>query len=168
MPIINSKIDKTVKIWHEDLVNIYDSEIGNNTKIGSFVEIGRCKIGTMCVISSFCFLCEGVTVEDGVFFGPRVTMTNILFPRALIEQKDNFVPTLIEAGVTLGAGAVIVAGVKIGKSALIGAGAVVTRDILSYALVSGNPATMQCWICKNGCKMRERHAECPKCGVTND
>ena len=168
MPTINSKIGEGVKAWHEDLINIYGSEIGDNTKIGSFVEIGKCKVGNNCIISSFCFLCEGVIVEDDVFLGPRVTMTNILYPRAFINQKDKFVPTMIRRGASIGAGAVIIAGVEVGRCALIGAGAVVSKDVMPYSITVGNPAKHWGWVCRNGCNMRSREVVCPTCGVTND
>ena len=153
--IQNSKMGKNVTIHHPGLVNIYDSEIGDNTKIGSFVEIGRCKVGARCVISSFCFLCEGVIIEDDVFLGPHVCTTNVSRPRAFIEQKDNFQETIIRTGATIGAGTVIVPGVTIGKFALIGAGSVVTKDILAYGLVYGNPASVVGWVTRNSEKSLE-------------
>lgn len=153
------------KVWH--FCNITESAIiGKNCIIGQNCFIAG-TIGDNCKIQNNVSIFKGVTLESDVFFGPGSMTTNVLYPRAFIEQKA-YTTTHVERGVTIGAGATIVCGTKIGKYAFIAAGAVVTRDILSYAMVYGNPATMQCWICKNGCKMRERHAECPKCGVNND
>ena len=146
---------KNVTIHHPGLVNIYDSEIGHSTKIGSFVEIGRCKIGSKCTISSFCFLCEGVKIQNNVFLGPHVCTTNVLRPRAFINQKDNFKETLIEMGATVGAGTIIVAGVVIGAFSLIGAGSVVTKNIPPYALAYGNPARVVGWVTNKGEKSLE-------------
>lgn len=148
--IINSEIGDNVIIHHPDLVNIYDSKIGRNTKIGSFVEIGGCKVGARCVISSFCFLCEGVIIEDDVFLGPHVCTTNVIRPRTFINQKDNFKETIIKKGATIGAGTVIVAGVIIGEYAFVGARSVVTKDIPHHALVYGNPARYVGMVDKNG------------------
>ena len=160
------------------------SVIGNKTKIWHFTHImPSAVIGENCIIGDNCFIAgvvgdnckiqnnvsvfKGVHLADNVFVGPSVVFSNVLLPRAHIEQK-NYHNTFVKEGVTIGAGAVIVCGNNIGKYALIGAGAVVTRDVLPYAMVYGNPAKMQGWICKNGCKMSQRHLECPKCGVKND
>ena len=148
--IINSKFGNNVKIWHPGLVNIYDSKIGHNTKIGSFVEIGNCKIGDNCVISSFCFLCEGVIIKDNVFLGPHVCTTNVLRPRAFINQKDNFKETIIDWGATVGAGTIIIPGVIIGEYALIGAGSVITKDVPAHSLAYGNPAKVVGQVDRNG------------------
>jgi len=150
MPVKNSELGKNVTIWHEDLVNIYDSFIGDNTKIGAFVEIGGCEIGNGCTISSHCFLCKGVIVQDDVFFGPGVKTTNVKTPRTFINRKDEFELTLIKRGASIGAGVTIVCGIKIGEYALIGAGAVVTKDVPAYALVYGNPARIHSKVHKNG------------------
>ena len=159
MPVTNSKLGEGVIIHHPGLVNIYDSEIGHSTKIGSFVEIGKCKVGDRCVISSFCFLCEGVIIKDDVFLGPHVCTTNISRPRAFVDQKDNFQETIIRSGATIGAGTVIIPGITIGAFSLIGAGSVVTKNIPPYALAYGNPANIVGQVNLNGISINERHYE---------
>lgn len=148
MPIAPSvKMGKNVLIHHPDLVNLYGCEIGNDTKVGSFVEIQKgCKVGSFCKVSSHSFLCEGVTVEDKVFIGHGVLFTNDPFPRSAsgdrlqTEADWKVVPTLVKEGASLGSGAVILCGITIGKDAMVGAGAVVTKDVPDHAVVAGVPA----------------------------
>jgi len=140
------KLGSGVKIV--DFVNLYGCEIGDNTKIGTFVEIQKgSKIGSNCKISSHSFICEGVTIEDNVFIGHNVTFTNDLYPRATTEdgslqteQDWKCIPTLIQCGASIGSSATLLCGVTVGEHALIGAGSVVTRDVPSYTIVAGNPA----------------------------
>lgn len=128
--------------------NLYGCEIGDDSKIGTFVEIQKgAKIGRRCKISSHSFICEGVTIEDEVFVGHNVTFTNDLFPRAtradgsLQTDADwKCVPTLIKRGASIGSSATILCGVTIGERAMVGAGAVVTKDVPANTLVAGNPA----------------------------
>ncbi|HEY6226236.1 MAG TPA: acyltransferase [Verrucomicrobiae bacterium] len=128
--------------------NLYGCEIGDDSKIGTFVEIQKgAKIGRRCKISSHSFICEGVTIEDEVFVGHNVTFTNDLFPRAtrvdgsLQTDADwKCVPTLIKRGASIGSSATILCGVTIGERAMVGAGAVVTKDVPPNTLVAGNPA----------------------------
>ena len=135
-------------VFQPDLVNLYGCEIGDETKIGAFVEIRKSVvIGKRCKIQAFAFIPEGVTVEDGVFIGPHVCFTNDLFPRAINDDGSQqsaadwvTVPTLVKAGASIGANATILCGITIGRSALVGAGAVVTRDVPDFAIVGGNPA----------------------------
>jgi UDP-2-acetamido-3-amino-2,3-dideoxy-glucuronate N-acetyltransferase len=137
-----------VVIRQPQLVNLYGCRIGDATRIGAFVEIQRgAVIGRACKISSHSFICDGVTLEDGVFVGHGVMFTNDLFPRALApngqlqtETDWELVPTRVAAGASIGSNATIVAGVTIGRGALIGAGAVVTHDVPPYAIVAGVPA----------------------------
>jgi acetyltransferase-like isoleucine patch superfamily enzyme len=144
----NVKLGEGVVIHHPDLVNLYGCTIGAGTRIGTFVEIQRgAEIGAMCKISSHSFICEGVTLEDGVFVGHGVMFTNDLRPRAvdgagrLLTDADwTMVRTHVRAGAAIGSNATIVAGVTIGVNALVGAGAVVTRDVPDYAIVAGVPA----------------------------
>jgi UDP-2-acetamido-3-amino-2,3-dideoxy-glucuronate N-acetyltransferase len=140
------KLGQNVAIPQPDLVNLYGCEVGNNSKIGSFVEIQKgAKVGGFCKISSHSFICEGVTIEDKVFVGHGVLFTNDLFPRATAgnqlqtEADWKVIPTLVKSGASLGSGAVILCGITIGKEALIGAGTVVTKDVPDYAIVTGVP-----------------------------
>jgi UDP-2-acetamido-3-amino-2,3-dideoxy-glucuronate N-acetyltransferase len=131
-----------------DFVNAYECSIGDNTKIGTFVEIQKgAVIGKNCKVSSHSFICEGVTIEDGVFIGHGVMFTNDKRPRA--ANKDGslqtsgdwkVIPTLVKRGAAIGSNATILPGITIGEGALVGAGAVVTRDVADGATVVGNPA----------------------------
>lgn len=140
------KLGKNVKIF--SFVNLYGCEIGDNTKIGAFVEIQKnAIIGRNCKISSHTFICEGVNIEDNVFIGHNVTFINDLYPRATTSlgkmQTDEdweVVPTFIKKGASIGSSATILAGVTIGEYAIIGSGAVVTKDVPSLTVVAGNPA----------------------------
>jgi acetyltransferase-like isoleucine patch superfamily enzyme len=137
--IINSKVHPSVKIWHPELVNIYDSYIGENTKVASFVEIGGARIGKWCKIEAFSFIPPGTVIEDYVFVGPHVIITNDRYPDA---KRDtwNSEPVTIKRGASIGAGSVIVAGVTIGENALVGAGSVVSRDVSGETIVYGEKA----------------------------
>jgi UDP-2-acetamido-3-amino-2,3-dideoxy-glucuronate N-acetyltransferase len=137
---------KNVVIHHPELVNLYGCEIGNDSKIGAFVEIQKgAKIGSFCKVSSHSFVCEGVTIEDKVFVGHGVMFINDPYPRSATgdqlqtETDWKVVPTLVKAGASLGSGSVILCGVTLGKECLIGAGAVVTKDVPDYAIVTGVP-----------------------------
>ena len=131
-----------------DFINLYGCEIGDHTKIGSFVEIQKgARVGHHCKISSHSFICEGVTIEDHVFIGHNVTFTNDVYPRASnpdgslqVEGDWACVSTLIERGVSIGSGATLLCGITVGENAIIGAGSVVTRDVPPNAIVAGNPA----------------------------
>jgi len=135
-----------VKIY--DFVNLYGCEIGDHTKIGTFVEIQRgARVGSNCKIQSHTFICEGVTIESNVFIGHGVTFINDKYPRAtradgeLATEEDwTMIPTLVEKGATIGSNVTILCGVTIGEGALVGAGSVVTKDVPPNAVVAGNPA----------------------------
>jgi len=138
-----------VTIFHPDLVNLYGCRIGDDTKVGAFVEIQKgVSIGQRCKISSHTFVCEGVTIEDEVFVGHGVMFINDPRPRATAEgqlqtEADwQVIPTRIARGASIGSGAAILCGVTIGEHALIGAGAVVTRDVPPGATVAGVPARL--------------------------
>lgn len=128
-------------------VNLYGCEVGDDTKIGAFVEIQKnAKVGKRCKISSHTFICEGVTIEDEVFVGHNVTFVNDTFPRATTatgshqtEADWKVETTLVKRGASIGSGATILANVVIGEQSLIGAGAVVTKDVPARAVVAGNP-----------------------------
>jgi acetyltransferase-like isoleucine patch superfamily enzyme len=150
MPIAADVVlGKGVKIFQPDLVNLYGCTVGDETKIGAFVEIQKnAFIGSRCKISSHTFVCEGVTIEDEVFVGHGVMFINDLYPRAtsdghLQSEKDwQVVPTRVKRGASIGSGAVILGGVTIGEGALVGAGAVVTRDVPDHETVKGVPARL--------------------------
>jgi acetyltransferase-like isoleucine patch superfamily enzyme len=129
-------------------INLYGCEVGDNTKIGAFVEIQKnAKVGRNCKVSSHTFICEGVTIEDNVFIGHGVTFINDSYPRAttadgqLQTEKDWRVEqTLIKRGASIGSGTTILSKVTVGEGAIVGAGSVVTRDVPPNAIVAGNPA----------------------------
>lgn len=140
------KLGKDVKL--AQFVNLYGCEIGDETKIGAFVEIQKnARVGARCKISSHTFVCEGVTIEDNVFIGHNVAFINDSYPRAtapsgsLQTEKDWKVETtLVRKGASVGSGATILANVTIGENALVGAGSVVTKDVPANTVVAGNPA----------------------------
>jgi UDP-2-acetamido-3-amino-2,3-dideoxy-glucuronate N-acetyltransferase len=140
------KLGRDVVIYN--FVNLYGCEIGDGTKIGSFVEVQKnASIGRNCKISSHSFICEGVTIEDEVFIGHGVTFINDKFPRATNDagqlQTDTDwkpVPTTVKRGASVGSGATILSGITIGERATVGAGSVVTKDVPDRATVVGNPA----------------------------
>lgn len=150
MPIAASvTLGERVTIVHPDLVNLYGCRVGDDTKIGAFVEIQKnATIGARCKISSHTFVCEGVTIEDDVFVGHGVMFINDRRPRATAdgrlqtEADWEVVPTRVCRGASIGSGATIMCGVTIGEDAMIGAGAVVTRDVPAGAIVAGVPARM--------------------------
>ncbi|MBW2354136.1 MAG: N-acetyltransferase [Deltaproteobacteria bacterium] len=140
------KLGRNVRIY--DFVNLYGCEIGENSRIGTFVEIQKgATVGKNCKISSHTFICEGVHIRDGVFVGHNVTFINDLYPRATIEDGEmqtdedwTCVPTLVEKNASIGSSATVLGGVTIGERAVVGAGSVVTRDVPPRTLVVGNPA----------------------------
>jgi UDP-2-acetamido-3-amino-2,3-dideoxy-glucuronate N-acetyltransferase len=149
MPIADSvKLGENVKIFHPSLVNLYGCTVGDETKIGTFVEIQKdAAIGARCKISSHTFICEGVLIEDEVFVGHGVMFTNDRYPRAtnadgrLQAEADWKVEvTRVKRAASIGTNATIVSGITIGEEALVGAGAVVTKNVPDYAIVAGVPA----------------------------
>jgi UDP-2-acetamido-3-amino-2,3-dideoxy-glucuronate N-acetyltransferase len=144
----NVKVGENVKIY--DFVNAYDCEIGDNSKVGTFVEIQKnVKIGANCKISSHTFICEGVTIEDGVFVGHNVSFINDMYPRATsdsgeLQTQDDWkvIETIIKQGASIGTSVTILAGITIGEKAIIGAGSVVTKNVPKNTIVAGNPAKL--------------------------
>ena len=144
------ELGENVSIPQPQLVNLYGCRIGSNTRIGAFVEIQRgAQVGEHCKISSHSFLCDGVTIEDGVFIGHGVMFTNDLYPRAVnadgslqTEADWTLVRTRVCRRASIGSNATILAGVTIGEGALVGAGAVVTKDVPAHAIVVGVPAAV--------------------------
>lgn len=140
--------EEGVVIHHPDLVNLYGCTIGAGSRIGTFVEIQKnAHIGRNCKISSHSFICEGVTIEDGVFIGHGVMFTNDMYPRAVnadgslqCDSDWSLLMTRVRRGASIGSNATILPGVTIGVGAQIGAGAVVVRDVPDFAIVAGVPA----------------------------
>lgn len=149
MPVTDTvKLGQGVRIFQPDLVNLYGCTIGDETKIGAFVEIqGGATIGARCKISSHSFVCEGVTIEDEVFVGHGVMFTNDVYPRATtadgqLASPDDWTcsPTRVCRRAAIGSGATILPNVTIGENAMVAAGAVVTKDVPANAIVAGCPA----------------------------
>jgi UDP-2-acetamido-3-amino-2,3-dideoxy-glucuronate N-acetyltransferase len=142
------QLGKGAIIFQPDLVNLYGCVVGAGTKIGAFVEIQKgASVGSRCKISSHTFICEGVTIEDGVFVGHGVMFINDIYPRAvtaegnLQTQEDwEVVKTIVKSRASIGSNATILGGIVIGEGALVGAGAVVTQDVPDHAIVFGVPA----------------------------
>jgi acetyltransferase-like isoleucine patch superfamily enzyme len=140
------KLGKGVRLF--GFVNLYGCEIGDDVKIGTFVEIQKgAKIGQRCKISSHTFICEGVTLEDEVFVGHGVIFINDRYPQATNGQGSlqtdadwKCVPTLVKRGASIGSGSTLLCGITIGERAMVGAGSVVTKDVPAGAIVAGNPA----------------------------
>jgi acetyltransferase-like isoleucine patch superfamily enzyme len=143
------KIGANVKL--SAFINLYGCTIGDNTKIGAFVEVQKnAFIGSNCKIQSHTFICEGVVIEDNVFVGHSVTFINDKYPRATntdgsLQTENNWktVPTRIKKGASIGSGATIMCNVTIGENAIVGAGSVVVRDVEPNTIVAGNPATLK-------------------------
>jgi len=148
MPIASDvTLGKRVIIHHPDLVNLYGCQLGDDTRVGSFVEIQRgARVGRACKISSHTFICEGVTIDDEVFVGHGVMFINDRYPRATVDGRPQgpgdweLLPIRIGRAASIGSGALIMGGVTVGARALIGAGAVVTRDVAEETTVAGVPA----------------------------
>ncbi|MBM4144159.1 MAG: N-acetyltransferase [Lentisphaerae bacterium] len=139
------KLGRDVRI--QPFTNLYGCEIGDETKIGTFVEVQKkARVGRRCKISSHTFICEGVTIEDEVFVGHGVVFTNDRYPRATTdgalqtEADWKCEPTRVCRGASIGSGATLLCGVTVGEKAIVGAGSVVTRDVPPRAIVAGNPA----------------------------
>lgn len=149
MPIASDvRLGKGIQIYHPDLINLYGCSIGDETRIGAFVEIQKnAMVGARCKISSHSFICEGVTIEDEVMVGHGVMFINDRYPRAAAtdgqlqtEADWKVIPTMVKKGASIGSGAVIMCGVTIGERSLIGAGSVVTTDVPAFSIVTGVPA----------------------------
>lgn len=142
------RLGRDVKL--SKFINLYGCEIGDNTKIGAFVEIQKnATVGKNCKISSHTFICEGVQIEDGVFIGHSVTFINDSYPRAVTangelqtESDWKVEKTVIRRGASIGSGSTILSNVEIGENAIVGAGSVVTKDVPANAIVAGNPAKL--------------------------
>jgi acetyltransferase-like isoleucine patch superfamily enzyme len=142
------KLGRNVRMYA--FVNLYGCEVGDDTSIGTFVEIQKgVRIGARCKIQSHTFICEGVTIEDEVFVGHNVNFINDLYPRATNDDGSSqgeadwkVIPTVVRRGASIGTGAVLLGGITIGERAVVGAGSVVTRDVPAGRTVMGNPARL--------------------------
>lgn len=151
------------KIWHFSHI-LGNSRIGRDCVIGQNCAIGPdVTVGNGCKFQNNVSVYKGVTIEDDVFCGPSIVFTNVLNPRAHVERKEEFAPTIVRKGATLGANATIICGNEIGAYAMVGAGAVVTRDVLAHALVVGNPARQIGWVSHAGERLGEDFI-CPRTG----
>ncbi len=158
------------KIWHFCHV-MSGARIGSRCNIGQNVFVAPdVVIGDNVKIQNNVSIYTGVTLEDDVFLGPSMTFTNVTNPRSHVPRKDEYRPTLVKRGVSIGANATIVCGVTLGEYAFVGAGAVVTHDLPAYALVYGNPARVQGWMCQCGIRLdftsqdQGERATCTNCG----
>jgi UDP-2-acetamido-3-amino-2,3-dideoxy-glucuronate N-acetyltransferase len=151
MPIAKDvQLGRDVRIFHPDLVNLYGCSIGDETRLGTFVEVqAGATIGARCKISSHSFICEGVSIEDEVFIGHGVMFTNDKYPRATTADGQpqgaadwTVEPTHVGKGASIGSNATILCGITIGAGAIVGAGAVVTKDVPARAIVAGVPARL--------------------------
>lgn len=155
------KLGKDVKL--AQFINLYGCEIGDETKIGAFVEIQKAAtVGKRCKISSHTFICEGVTIEDHVFIGHGVTFINDSYPRATAATGElqtatdwKVERTLVKRGASIGSGATILSNLVIGEHAIVGAGSVVTRDVPAHAIVAGNPARVLRQVNEPGSSLHE-------------
>lgn len=156
------------KIWHFSHI-MPGARIGANCILGQniFVADGVV-IGNLVKIQNNVSLYKGVIVEDEVFLGPSVVLTNVVNPRSFIERKDQYKPTLIGRGATVGANATILSGIQLGAWCFIGAGAVVTRNVPDFALFTGNPARHAGWMSKAGTKLKFDHAGKAFCAHSNE
>jgi UDP-2-acetamido-3-amino-2,3-dideoxy-glucuronate N-acetyltransferase len=144
-----------------------DCVIGRECIIGQNVFVASgVRVGDRCKIQNNVSLYEGVTLEDDVFCGPSMVFTNVINPRSEVPRRDEFRPTLVKKGASIGANATVICGVTIGTGAFVAAGAVVTHDVPDYALVVGNPARNAGWMCRCGIKLEvdEGAARCGACG----
>ncbi|HEU0105224.1 MAG TPA: DapH/DapD/GlmU-related protein [Vicinamibacteria bacterium] len=161
------QIGAGTKIWHFSHV-MSDCVIGPRCNIGQNVVISPgVRLGEGCKIQNNVSIYTGVTLEDFVFCGPSMVFTNVVNPRSEVVRKDEYKPTLVRRGASIGANATVVCGVSIGQYAFVGAGAVVTRDVPNFAVVIGNPSRRSGWMCRCGVKLRVDGAEtrCSACGT---
>jgi len=159
-------VGEGTKIWHFSHV-LKNTKIGKKCNIGQNVMIGPdVTIGNGCKIQNNVSVYKGVTLEDDVFCGPSCVFTNVYTPRSFIERKQEFLPTLVKKGATIGANATVLCGVTIGKYSMVGAGAVVKKDVPDHALIVGVPAKQKGWVCECGTSLKftEKHSKCSYCG----
>lgn len=160
---IGAKIGNGTKIWHFCHV-MSTAEIGSNCVLGQNVFVGnKVQVGNNVRIQNNVSLYEGVNCEDDVFLGPSMVFTNVINPRSAVERKNEFKPTLVKMGASVGANATIICGVTLGEYCFVGAGAVVTKDVKPYALMVGVPAKQTGWVSRAGIVLRD-DLVCPETG----
>jgi len=166
-----ASIGAGTKIWHFSHI-MSGAELGERCSIGQNVFIGGgARIGNGVKIQNNVSVYDRVTLEDGVFCGPSMVFTNVVNPRSHISRKDEYKPTLVRRGATLGANTTLVCGTTMGRYAFVGAGATVTSDVPDYGLVYGNPARLHGWMCACGVKLNmavdesEQESTCEACGA---
>lgn len=164
-----SRVGDGTKIWHFSHV-MANSVIGAKCNLGQNVVVSPgCHIGDGCRIQNNVSIYTGVTLEDGVFCGPSMVFTNVINPRAFIERKSEYKPTLVRKGASIGANSTIVCGITLGAYCFVGAGAVVTRNVPDFALVYGSPAKVRGWVCYCGVQLEmnldegDERARCGAC-----
>lgn len=146
-------LGERTKVWHFSHL-MSGSQMGSDGIVGQNVFIDKnVIIGSRVKIQNNVSIYNGVTIEDDVFIGPSAVFTNVINPRSFIDRKNEFLPTLVKKGATIGANATIICGIEIGEYALVGAGSVVTSAVKPFALVYGNPAKQKGWISKNGYRL---------------
>jgi acetyltransferase-like isoleucine patch superfamily enzyme len=161
---ISADVELGKNVKFSKFINLYGCSIGDNTKIGAFVEVQKnARIGKNCKVSSHTFICEGVTIEDHVFVGHNVTFINDTYPRATnplgklqTEADWKVEPTLVKKGASIGSGSTILSNVTIGEKAIVGAGSVVTKNVPPNAIVAGNPAKILRKIERKGLSLEVR------------
>ena len=163
-----AKIGRGTRIWHFCHV-MPEAVIGRDCVLGQNVMIARrARVGDGCKIQNNVSVYEGVTLEDDVFCGPGCVFTNVINPRAFVFRKDEFRPTLVRRGASVGANATIVCGVTMGMYCFVGAGAVVTKNVRNYALITGVPGRQKAWISRHGHVLKfdkTAKAQCPESGL---
>ena len=160
------EIGAGTRIWHFSHV-MPGARIGRDCSLGQNVSVaGTCVIGDGCKIQNNVSLYDGVTLDADVFCGPSMVFTNVIHPRAFVSRKDEFAPTRVGRGASLGANCTIVCGNAVGRYAFVGAGAVVNRDVPDHALVVGSPARRVGWACRCGESLPKKQGEvgCERCG----
>jgi UDP-2-acetamido-3-amino-2,3-dideoxy-glucuronate N-acetyltransferase len=161
------EIGPGTKVWHFSHV-MAGARIGRDCNIGQNVVImPTARLGNGVKVQNNVSIYDGVVLEDDVFCGPSMVFTNVMTPRANVSRKEEYLPTLVKRGATLGANSTIVCGHTIGEFAFVGAGAVVTRDVPPHAVVLGNPARVRGWACKCGemLRFRDTQATCSRCAA---
>jgi UDP-2-acetamido-3-amino-2,3-dideoxy-glucuronate N-acetyltransferase len=147
------EIGKGTRIWHFSHI-MRDCVIGEDCNIGQNVVVSPgCRIGNNVKIQNNVSIYTGVNLEDDVFCGPSMVFTNVINPRSHVPRKDEYRPTLVRQGASIGANATVVCGTTLGRYCFVGAGSVVTRDVPDYALVYGNPARIRGWVCNCGASL---------------